>query len=157
MASQATTDLRIAISEGLGSGRFLAVSMLDALDSGGDLQRLCVSQPVRARGHWTVDFVFQHWQPAYREVIRAGLDVADRVISAELLRSTLDGGGQPEERRYVGQTALARALRTGDMVEFVKLEASEDPGAPRAVRLQLRRGEPYLLELSRFERVSRGS
>jgi hypothetical protein len=153
-----TPDLRIAISEGAGSGRFLAVALLDALDGGGDLSRLRLQPPSDARGKWSVDFVFEHAQPAYREVIRAGLDVADRVVFAELLRSSpdvaLDAIAERHEPRFPGAAALARALRAGSMIEFVKVDASEDPGAPRAIRLQLRRGQHFLLDLSSFGRIA---
>jgi len=146
-------DLRIATAAGTGSGRFLAVSILDALDAGGRLASVRFFPPVRPNGPSSVDIVFEHSGAAHREVIRAGLDAAERVVSAEILHSF----GDRDDRRYPGAAALQRALRAGAMVDFVKVDSGSDPGAPRALTLELRQGERFHLDLTSFVQIAKNA
>jgi hypothetical protein len=142
-------DTSIATADGPGSGRFLTLALLDALDGGSDLAAIRFDLVAPVRGAWTVGigFAFHHEFSSGAEVIRAGVDPAGHVVAAELLRSAR----QPAAR-FGRQLALAAALHDGYAVESIHVESGR-AGEPRSVTIIMENLDSFIIDLSDFERM----
>jgi hypothetical protein len=138
-------NLSIATADGPGSGRFLARSLLDALLGDAWLSGVRLQLLAPAEGTWSVDFVFVQDTTGVGEVVRAGLDPAGQVVSAQLLRTVAESA-----RRYRSTAELAAALRRGTAVESVTLETAPGSGEPRAVVLTFASFGSHKLKLTDF-------
>ncbi len=139
------TELRIATASGPGSGSFLARALLDVLEAGATLGGVHVRPANRAGGAWSLDFVFVHARSDRGEIVRAGLDSAGNVVTAELLRTA-----RPHGRKYRWADSLADAIRGAAGISGVRLEPGA-AGEPRTVRVGLAGGGSYVLDLADFE------
>lgn len=135
--------MRVATSEGRGSGRFVTLALLDALDAGAVLTTVRFQPYAPLPSAWSVDFVFGQEGGDEREIIRIGLDATGNVVAAELLR----GHSSAPARAYRQAKELAAALRSGQSLQGVKLEFSASADEPRAVRLRLGNRDSFLVEL----------
>lgn len=140
---------RVGRADGPGSGRFLSLALVDALEDGSDLAAVRFHLVPPAVGQWSfgVAFAFQHEFSSEGEVVLAGVDAAGHVVAAELLRS-----GREPARRYRRQLALANALRGGHAVESIQLQTGGS-GEPRSVTLVMENPEWFVLDLSDFDRI----
>jgi len=148
VVAELTTDLSIAVAEGSGSGRFLTLALLDALGSDATLSGIRCQPLARGAATSSIDFAFFHEFSAQGEVIRAGLDPAGQVVSAELLRSA-----QEHARRYRRAADLAAALRDGHALQAIHL-ASPPSGDPTSLRLRLETGRSFVIDLGEFDRIA---
>lgn len=107
-------DLRVATARGPGAGRFLALSLAEALASGTALVEVVDSPRPPPGARRGIDFVVAHAET--EEVIRAGLDDSGRVVSAELLRRPRRDGSRG---RAIGPELMA-VLRGADLIAAVR-------------------------------------
>jgi hypothetical protein len=117
-------DLRVATARGPGAGRFLALSLTEALASGIELVEVVDSPRPPPGARRGIDFVFGH--PETEEVVRAGLDDGGRVVSAELLRRPR----RASSRGHAIGPELLSMLRDADLITSLRWDddrSSEDP------------------------------
>jgi hypothetical protein len=117
-------DLRVATARGPGAGRFLALSLVEALASGTALVEVVDSARPPPGARRGIDFVVAH--PDTEEVVRAGLDDGGRVVSAELLRRPRREGSRG---RSIGPELVA-VLRGADLIAAVRWDehrSGEEP------------------------------
>jgi hypothetical protein len=112
----------VARADGPGAGRFLAVALADALESGSQLACILASADPPGVGESAIDFVFSPGPGDLAEVIRAGMNRDGQVVCAELIRVSWapatrrpDPGSSPTE--------LLAALRAG--TEIAQLDWDE--------------------------------
>ena len=108
-------EIRVAVAHGPGAGRFLAMALVDALQSGVPLVAVSASRtsgPAHRVGVTGVDFVFHQEDAEREEVIRAGLRQDGRVVSAEILRRVVRMRYAP----YQAADELLAAVRSGQAV-----------------------------------------
>lgn len=103
---------RVARADGPGAGRFLAVALADALESGSLLASVHASEEPPGVGESGIDFVFNAAPGALAEVIRAGMDRDGHVVCAELLRIARPRPAR-EPASEANPGALLAALRAG--------------------------------------------
>lgn len=125
--SKLDSDLRVATARGPGAGRFLALSLTEALASGTDLAEVADSPRPPPGARRGIDFVFLHAES--EEVVRAGLDDGGRVVSAELLRRPRRG---PTRGRTIGPELLA-TLRGADLIASLQWAPSGPGQEPELV------------------------
>lgn len=109
------SELRVAVAHGPGAGRFLAMALVDALQSGVPLVAVSASRssgPAHRVGVTGVDFVFYQGDGEREEVIRAGLAQDGRVVSAEILRRR----PRMQYAPYQAADELLAAVRSGQAV-----------------------------------------
>lgn len=118
------SEIRVAVAHGRGAGRFLAMALIDALQSGMPLVAVhSRAMPGTARRSG-LDFVFHQEGAEREEVIRAGLASDGRVVSAEIVRRHARVHGAP----YRAMDDLLAAIRSGQAISEIHWQASHDEG-----------------------------
>jgi hypothetical protein len=121
-------EYRVATADGEGAGRFLALSLADALNGGGELISIAPRCPGRL-----IEFVFQFGDSVHHEVLRAHVGTRGEIVQADLIRRPVSehrGGSAPDN-------ALVEALRFGHPVLHLSWDdVEEDAKAPLRVTLR---------------------
>jgi hypothetical protein len=128
------TEIRVAVARGPGAGRFLAMALVDVLQSGMPLVAVRVTTVTGSDPRSGVDFVFYQEDAEREEVIRAGLTSDGRVVSAEIVRRAA--------RRHEGPCqaaeALLAALRSGETVSEIHWQHPPEAGPDGVLSLTVR-------------------
>lgn len=128
------SEIRVAVAHGRGAGRFLAMALVDALQSGMPLVAVHSSAmpgPARRSG---LDFVFHQEGAEREEVIRAGLASDGRVVSAEIVRRHVRVHGAP----CGAVVELLAAIRSGQAISEIHWQASHDEGTAGILSIVVR-------------------
>lgn len=136
------TDLCVARADGRGAGRFLASSLLDALQAGTGAVSIRRTDRAPALADLGVEFIVCPESEETCEVIRAGVDASGTVVSAELLRRPKPSHGV----RAVVVADLLSALSDAESVAGISFRPGSTARGP-SLHLTVRRDRLVCIDL----------